>query len=327
MDECIKNFYSANRILVLAPHPDDETLGCGGTIAKLARSGRNVCVLVISMGGAVNVKIKGLVDIRKNEAYKACEILGVKELFFRDFPDGGLDKHYDEVKESIRSVIKSYNPDIIFSPSVMDLHPDHVTTSKITLSLLKEFNSFKVAFYEVYTPIRFNCIIDITDMIEIKEKAAICYKYSLLEKPENMFHAIKGLNAYRSFDFLNSGFFEVFYIINATDSEDEIIDWLTHGLSKEASSYRFLSEFKKADQLLVEHQEALVEINELKELLKEKEKKIENIGEKYKALEDSEILKIVYYIYKMRDAVLPHNTKRRLLYNAIVEKIKSKMRR
>ncbi len=321
MDECIKNFYSADRVLVLAPHPDDETLGCGGTIAKLARSGRYVCVLVISTGGAVNVKVENLVDIRRSEAYKAYEILGVKESLFRDFPDGELYKHYDEVKESLRSVIKSYKPDIIFSPSITDLHPDHVTTSKITLSLLKEFNSFKVAFYEVYAPIRFNCIIDITDMIEIKEKATICYKYSLLEKPENMFHAIKGLNAYRSFDFLNNGFFEVFYIINATDSKDEIIDWLTYGLSKEASSYKFLEKFKKTDQLLVDYQQSLKRNNELNELLRQKEIEIDSLKNNY-----NDLLKTVNYFYRIRDTIFPCKSKRRYIYNSIVKKIKSRVK-
>ncbi len=178
-----------------------------------------------------------------------------------------------------------------------------------------------MAFYEVYAPIRFNCIIDITDMIEIKEKATICYKYSLLEKPENMFHAIKGLNAYRSFDFLNNGFFEVFYIINATDSKDEIIDWLTYGLSKEASSYKFLEKFKKTDQLLVDYQQSLKRNNELNELLRQKEIEIDSLKNNY-----NDLLKTVNYFYRIRDTIFPCKSKRRYIYNSIVKKIKSRVK-
>ena len=205
-------FHSVDRILVLAPHPDDETLGCGGTIALYAGMGKEVCVAVISKGEAVNVQADDVVDLRRKETQRAAEILKIKQVVFMDFPDTGLDTWYDEVKHGIMDVIQTFKPDIVFSPSPMDVHNDHVVVSKITMSLLKEFSSFKVAFYEIYCPIRYNCIVDIADVIEIKKKAVMCYHYSLLEKPEDMLFAIEGLNAYRSFEFLRKGFFEVFYV-------------------------------------------------------------------------------------------------------------------
>lgn len=324
MNDNFNILFSAKRILVLSPHPDDESLGCGGTIAQYTKMGKQVHVGIISKGDAVDVKIDNIVNIRKKEAYKACEFLGVKNVIFMEFPDTTLNKHYDEVRQRIRDVIQTYNPDIIFSPSPIDEHDDHVVVSKITFSLLKELCSFKVAFYEIYSPIRYNCIIDISDMIGVKESAIRCYHYGLLEKPEEMLNAVRGLNAYRSFAFLKKGFFEAFYVIDANEDEDEMIDWLTHGLSKEASSYKFLSEFKKADQLLVEYQNSLRKINELNDLLKEKDRKIEQLESNYGAIEHNNKLNNIYTIHKIRDIILPYNTKRRLLYDKVVKKIKPK---
>lgn len=314
--------FSCNRLLVLAPHPDDESLGCGGTIAQCIRMGKDVCVVVISKGDAVNVKIDNIVDVRKEESRKACEILGVKKLSFLDFPDTALNKYHDEIKRRIGDVIRTYDPDIVFSPSPMDGHDDHVAVSKIAISLLKELSSFKVAFYEVYSPIRYNCIIDITDTMDIKERAILCYHYGLLEKPEQMLNAISGLNAYRSFAFLKKGFFEAFCVVTANEGEDEMINWLTYGLSKEASSYRFLSGFKKADQLLTEYQNSLKKINELNELLREKDRKVGLSGSKYGTAGDRDMPGIAHAFYKIRDIFFPHNTRRRRLYDTVVKKIK-----
>jgi predicted ATP-dependent endonuclease of OLD family len=143
--------------------------------------------------------------------------------------------------------------------------------------------------------------------MDIKERAILCYHYGLLEKPEEMLNAIRGLNAYRSFAFLKKGFFEAFYVIDVNEDEDEMIDWLTYSLSKEASSYKFLSEFKKVDQLLAEYQNSLKKINELSELLRERDRKIEQLESKYGAIENSSILNIVYAFYKkIRDIIMPH---------------------
>jgi N-acetylglucosamine malate deacetylase 1 len=313
--------YSAKRILVLAPHPDDETLGCGGTIARYARMGKEVCVVIISKGEAVNIKADNIAALRKKEAYKASEILGISRLVLLDFPDAALNRHYDEVKESIRNEIRTYAPDIVFSPSPMDFHDDHIAVANITKTLMKEFNSFDAAFYEIYSPIRYNRIIDITDVIKIKEKAVLCYKYSLLEKPESMLFAIKGLNAYRSFNLLREGFFEVFYVMKPTDIEDEVIDWLTYGLSREASAYKYLSQLKKVDQLLADYQQSLKKIEELRA----GEKKTGQSESKLNDMEDSAALKIADKFYGMRDSIFPYNSKRRLFYESVVKKIKSRL--
>ena len=327
MNELYKSFFEADRILVLAPHPDDETLGCGGTIAKFTQSGKKVRVLIVSRGDAVNIEVEGLVDKRKEEARRACDILGVEELFFHDFPDGKLNSYQHEIKDAIRNVILSYAPTVIFSPSPIDFHPDHQSIAKIILSLLRECGGFQVAFYEVYTPLRYNCVVDITDIMSTKERAVGCYNYSLLNKPESMLHAVKGLNAFRSFAFLTKGFFEVFYVISPSDSEDSIIDWLTYGLSKEASSYMLLFQLKKVDQLLSSYQESLRRIDELNASLFERQGKVDALQRKLGSIEESVLIKAVWYFYKVRDAILPYSTKRRNFYDRVSRMIKSTIQR
>jgi len=311
--------HSGNRVLVLAPHSDDETLGCGGTIALYAGMGKEVCAAIISKGEAVNVKAENIVDLRRKEAHRAAEILQIKQLVFMDFPDTALNKRYDEVTQAIRGLIQTFKPDMVFAPSPMDLHDDHVVVSRITMALLKEFSSFKVAFYEIYSPIRYNCIVDISDVIDIKKKAVMCYHYSLLEKPEAILFAMEGLNAYRSFDFLRKGFFEAFYVITSADSDDTIMEWLTHGISKEASSYKFLSQMKKVDQLLSAYQQSVQQIEEMRE----RERELVQREDTLKARERSAAMKVVYNFYRIRDGVFPQNTRRRRLYEAVVKRIKS----
>lgn len=304
----------ANRILVLAPHSDDETLGCGGTIALYAGMGKEVCAAIISKGEAVDVKAENVADLRRKETYRAAEILQIKQVVFMDFPDTELNTRYDEVKQGIRGVIQTFKPDIVFAPSPMDLHDDHVVVSRITMSLLKEFSSFKVAFYEIYSPIRYNCLIDITDVIDIKKKAVMCYHYSLLEKPEDMLFAMEGLNAYRSFEFLKKGFFEAFYVITATDSEEETLNWLTHNLCNDAAAYRFLLEFKKIDLLLAEYRTCLEKVKELQATVRQNSSTVQQVESTWHICE---------YLRRIKDFLLADNTMRRRLYDGVKRKIKS----
>ncbi|MGO9614115.1 MAG: PIG-L deacetylase family protein [Dissulfurispiraceae bacterium] len=327
MNDLHKSLFEAERILVLAPHPDDETLGCGGTIARFTQSGKKVRVLIVSRGDAVNIEVEELVEKRKEEARRACDILGVEELLFHDFPDGKLNSYQHEIKDAIRKVILSYTPAVIFSPSPMDFHPDHQSIAKIIVSLLRECGTFQVAFYEVYQPIRYNCVVDIADTMSTKERAVGCYNYSLLCKPEAMLHAVKGLNAFRSFAFLTKGFFEAFYVISPADSEDSIIDWLTYGLSKEASSYMLLFQLRKVDQLLSSYHESLKRIDELNASLFERQGKVEALQHKLTSFEESVLIKGVGSFYKVRDALLPYGTKRRGFYDRVSRVIKSTIQR
>jgi len=114
-------------VLILAAHPDDEVLGCGGTIAKMVDDGSIVNVAffadgVFSRGGGLTEELK----IRRSAAKKACDILGVKSVFFGDFPDNSMDTvALLDIAKIVESQIAEHQPDTVFTHHAGDLNIDH----------------------------------------------------------------------------------------------------------------------------------------------------------------------------------------------------------
>ena len=117
-----------NNILVIAPHADDEILGCGATIAKEISKGNKVYVLICTNAhvGAPELFSEELIRRIRSEAITAHKLLGVKETVFLDFPAPTLDQ-YPRYKMSnmISSVIKKHNVDTVYIPHRGDCHKDH----------------------------------------------------------------------------------------------------------------------------------------------------------------------------------------------------------
>lgn len=117
-------------ILILAAHPDDEVLGCGGTIAKLADEGAAIHVAfladgVFSRAGEAGSQQAEL-SARRAAAQKACDILGVKSVFFGEFPDNRMDTiALLDIIQPIEALITRYRPDTIFTHHAGDVNIDH----------------------------------------------------------------------------------------------------------------------------------------------------------------------------------------------------------
>lgn len=117
--------------LVIAPHPDDETLGCGAAIARKTDAGRPVHVVVCTDGSASHrsklVPPKDLSQIREVEAAEAAKELGVakENVAFLRFEDGHLQHRREALLHELADVIAAANPDEILSPCGIDRHPDH----------------------------------------------------------------------------------------------------------------------------------------------------------------------------------------------------------
>jgi len=146
-----------SNILIIAAHPDDEVLGCGGTIAKLSQEGHNIYTLILGEGitsrNISKSEVKKEMKILQESAIRANEILGVKKVFFHNFPDNRFDsvplldivKDIEEIKSKIR-------PKIIFTHFEKDLNIDHQITYKAVLTAtrpivgetVKEIYSFEV---------------------------------------------------------------------------------------------------------------------------------------------------------------------------------------
>jgi LmbE family N-acetylglucosaminyl deacetylase len=179
----------SGRVLVLAPHPDDEVLGCGGAIIKHIQQKNPVKVIFLT-DNKKNFKI------RRKEVKKSLKILGVKDCNFLGFRDGKLVAGRKEIKK-ITLIILNFKPDIIYAPYFFDSHPDHRATAEILLKATKK-RKFKggICSYEIWTPTFANRIIKIDDVYEQKVLAIKAYSSQLRDR--GYLQAIRGLNTYRA---------------------------------------------------------------------------------------------------------------------------------
>lgn len=124
---------AGGRILVIAPHPDDEVLGCGGTMARLADMGSSVEVAIVTEGKPPRYDRVGVAKIRA-EATAAHVLLGVRSTHYLDLPAAELDgiPHAD-LNAAIGALIEATMPDTIFVPFVGDIHLDHQLVFRSTM--------------------------------------------------------------------------------------------------------------------------------------------------------------------------------------------------
>jgi LmbE family N-acetylglucosaminyl deacetylase len=117
-------------ILILAAHPDDEVLGCGGTIAKLTDGGAIVHVAFLADGvfsrvGDQTAQHQEL-NVRRNAANKACEILNTKSVSFGDFPDNRMDTiPLLDITQAVEALIAKHQPEMVFTHHAGDVNIDH----------------------------------------------------------------------------------------------------------------------------------------------------------------------------------------------------------
>jgi len=196
----------SGRVLVLAPHPDDEVLGCGGTIIKHVQAKDPIKIIFLADN-------KENFMARRKEAKNSLNILGVKDYNFLGFSDGRLVAGRKEIKD-ISSIILSFKPDIIYAPYFLDSHPDHQATAEILLQAIKKikFNG-AIWSYEIWTPTFANRIIRIDNVFGQKVRAIKAYKSQLQDR--GYLRAIKGLNSYRAGMFKVGKKAEAFFVTRA----------------------------------------------------------------------------------------------------------------
>ncbi|HVR98029.1 MAG TPA: PIG-L family deacetylase, partial [Thermoanaerobaculia bacterium] len=118
----------AESALVVAPHYDDEVLGCGGLVAQLAAAGAAVRVLFLTDGGGGVEEIadrEAYRQRRREEAGRATAALGVVGCDHLGLPDGALDRHLDAAAEGIRRALLTQRPDLVLVPSPLEVTRDH----------------------------------------------------------------------------------------------------------------------------------------------------------------------------------------------------------
>ena len=128
--------------VVFAPHQDDETLGCGGTIIKKRCNGVPVKIVFMTDGNNSHKSVSeiDLKDIRRKEALASSLALGVEKenVIFLDYVDGMLSDNRDKALMQIKKILNDSQPQEIFIPYIGDTHPDHRATNEIVTSAIKE---------------------------------------------------------------------------------------------------------------------------------------------------------------------------------------------
>lgn len=114
-------------VLAIGAHPDDLELGCGGTLALLARAGRKVGILHLTRG---EMGTRGTPEERRDEAERAAAALGAAEIGFLDCGDGGLRTGAAEEDALIRK-LRHWRPDLVLGPAPSDRHPDHARAHEL----------------------------------------------------------------------------------------------------------------------------------------------------------------------------------------------------
>ena len=218
------------RALVLAPHPDDETFGMGGSLRLLTEAGKRVKVLVLTAGEKADAKTRDrerYSSLREKEAVKAFSMLGVTEYEFLRFPDRELLSHRDALQEAITAIVSAFVPDVIYSPSSIELHPDHRIAAGLAYELSRGKAALRCIFYEVTSPLRPNILVDISRTFKWKKRAMKCYKSQL--KLTDYLDLMQAISRYRTFT-LGKGvkFAEAFWESGDASEAQDIRMWLSY---------------------------------------------------------------------------------------------------
>ena len=209
---------SDKRVLVVAPHCDDETIGMGGTIARHATEGDEVIVYVVTGHGEgrpyPQFKEKE-VDRVRAEAAQACDKLGVSDLVFSNVPAAGVSIQAPwHLNATIAEIVSSIGPDVMYVPFLNDLHKDH---REIFHSLSVAWRSSSsvgrhvqaIYCYEVQSETHWNFPyveagflpnhwVDITDYLDQKIAALEFYKSQVRDAPDaRSIDAIRSLAVWR----------------------------------------------------------------------------------------------------------------------------------
>lgn len=199
-------------VLVIAPHPDDEVLGVGGTIARMITEGARVVVAVVTKGGPPLFSEESVAQGRE-EAARAHALLGVAETIYLDFPAARLDTvPHGDLNAKLCDLVQRLAPGTVFVPYRGDLHRDHqlvfesclVATRPIGDSYPREVLAYETLSETNWNaacaaaPFAPNVYVDISDHLRTKLAALECYESQLKAFPdERSVEAVRALAALR----------------------------------------------------------------------------------------------------------------------------------
>ncbi|WP_428939320.1 PIG-L deacetylase family protein [Fontivita pretiosa] len=205
-------------VLVLAAHPDDEAIGCGGQIALHAQARDRVTVAFLTSGefGLAPLPPQQARHIRESEARAAARLLGICQLDFLRLPDAYLSAHIEQAANQLAPLLELHRPDRIYLPHPDDGHPDHRCAIDVLRAALARATSTpppQLLGYEIWTALAgYDQVVDITAVMVRKLRAIRQYRSQLSQIRYD--RAVRGLNQYRGIVAAKSRFAEVFALLN-----------------------------------------------------------------------------------------------------------------
>lgn len=187
------------RALVFAPHPDDEVFGCGGAIMRHIEHGGTVHVIIVSDGayGVSTEQATAYVSQRQQESIAAARILGYGIPVFWQYRDRQIS--YDEkLIQEILTAIRETEADLVYAPSVFEMHPDHRLLAMAVIEAVRRIASrIRIVLYEIGMPLRPNLLLDISNIMPRKIAAMECFASQNARQRYDLH--IAALNRYRTY--------------------------------------------------------------------------------------------------------------------------------
>jgi len=177
-------------VVAIGAHPDDVELGCGATVAKLARAGRRVGIVHLTHGEAGS---RGDAATRRREAEAAAQVLGAATLDFLDCGDGEF-RAGSEEEEALIELLRRLRPELVFAPTPADRHPDHGRAHRLVFDACfyaglknrakgrgEPHRPAALFSYPQHDPIEPAFIVDVTETWETKMRALDCYASQIFQ--------------------------------------------------------------------------------------------------------------------------------------------------
>lgn len=196
------------RFLVLAPHPDDDVIGCGGTILKLLAARKSVRIVYLSIQSSRDFSKTE----RLEEMAESLAILGVKDYSFlaEQFPSES------EIVGLLGEELSSFKPESVFVPSPVENHDQHLKTFGAYVELGRKRKAPESAIlYEVWTPLIPNMIVDVSQFMSKKLEAVAAHKTQTRDLDYG--RAVESLDSYRAAMSTLKGYCEAFLMLSRAD--------------------------------------------------------------------------------------------------------------
>ena len=276
---------AAQKVWVLAPHPDDEVFGCGGAAMQYAAQGAQVHITVVSdgTGYAQQEEAAAILATRESETNAALQALGLAPAEFWRMPDRGLAQS-THLAQRLLDHLQANACDVVFAPSLHEVHPDHLAVTRALLQALEMRKTQgqplpSLVQYEIGAPLQPNLLLDISKVWPQKQKAMQCFASQLTT--QNYAKHIEALNTYRTYslpvDITHAEAFCVLKpeealqaasetrwfqsVMSAAEAGAEALQWQVVAQSKQLESLQL--QWQNESKAMREHADALLKRTEV----------------------------------------------------------------